>query len=58
MVGELVDRHNLPFVGEHDEAEDSCRDGSHGVHVTPPKEEVVKQLSIDDFDVDHDYLPS
>ena len=56
MVGELVNYHNLPFMGEHHEAEDSSHDSLHRVHVTPPKEEVVVQLSIDDFDVNQDCL--
>ena len=56
MVGELVNHHNLSFVGENHEAEDSSRDSSHGVHVTPFKEEVVVQLSVDEFDVNQNCL--
>ena len=56
MVSELVNHHNLPFMGEHHEVEDSRCNCLHGIHVTSPKEEVVVQLSIDDFDVNQDCL--
>ena len=57
MISELINHHNIPFMGEHHEIEDSLCDYSHGIHVTPSKEEVVVYLSLDDFNVNQDCLP-
>ena len=53
---QLVYHNDSILVGEHHDVEDGGCYGRHGIHVTLPKEYVVIQVSIQDFDVYVDCL--
>ena len=49
-VLQLVYGNDSILVGEHHDAEDRGCYGRHGIHVTPPKEYNVIQVSLQDLD--------
>ena len=51
IVRQLVNIHDLPVMGEHQELEDGRSNGSHCIHLTTSKEKVVIDLGIDNLDV-------
>ena len=56
IVRQLVYYDDSILVGEHHDVEDRGFYGRHGIHVTPPKEYIVIQVSVQDFDVYVDRL--
>ena len=58
MICQLVDNNDAVLMGENHGSEDRGCYGRHGIHVTPPKEYIVIQVSIQDFDVYVDRLVS
>ena len=55
---QLVYSNDAVLMGEHHDAEDGGGYGRHGVHITPPKEYIVVQVSNQDFNFYGDRLAS
>ena len=47
VIRQLVNGHDLPIMGEHQESKDGRGNDSHCIHITTSKEEVVIELGIE-----------
>ena len=53
---QFVYSNDAVLVGDHHDAKEGGGYGRHGIHITPPKEYIVVQVSIQDFNVYVDRL--